>query len=308
VELCERLASEPLVREVAPDLRWNLALRLLAAMHYLALDGGAPELAAAYAGDGEVWPAFRSTLEREPERVARFLREQGMQTNEVQRCYGLLPAFLLAARESQMPLELIELGPSAGFNLLWDRYAYHYDEERWGAEDAPIELHGELRAPLPSRLLETRPVVRGRVGIDLDPIDATEEHGARLLRAFVWPDQHDRLERLGRAIEVVSNDPPDMVEGDYLELLEPMLDGRSEEALTVVFQTASLSHLTGEQRERLEEILGQAGRSGPLAFVSGEHPPDDPADFWQLRYRLWPGGESRVLARLDYHGRWLEWL
>jgi len=42
----------------------------------------------------------RAALERESEWVARFLREQGMQTNEVQRCYGLLPAFLLAAAET----------------------------------------------------------------------------------------------------------------------------------------------------------------------------------------------------------------
>jgi hypothetical protein len=87
-EVCERLASEPLVREVAPDYDWNLALRLLAALHYLAFDGRAPELERAYAGEGEVWPAFREALARESGWVARFLREQGVQTNEVQRCYG----------------------------------------------------------------------------------------------------------------------------------------------------------------------------------------------------------------------------
>jgi hypothetical protein len=306
-ELCERLAREALVREVAPDYRWNLALRLFAALHYLALDGRAPELARAYAGEGEAWPAFREVLERESEWVARFLREQGMQTNEVQRCYGLLPAFLLAAAESGRELELIELGPSAGFNLLWDRYGYRYEGQRWGSEEAPIELRGELRAPLPAGLLETKPVVRSRLGIDLNPIDATSDEGARLLRAFVWPDQTERLERLERAIEVVRSGRPPMMKGDYLGLLEPMLEERSAETLTVVFQTASLSHLSREQRESFEEILDRAGESGPLAFVSGEHPPDDPADHWQLRFRLWPKGESRILARLDYHGRWLEW-
>ena len=271
-ELCEQLAEEPLVRELAPDLRWNLPLRLLAAIHYLALDGRAPELARAYAGEGEVWPAFRGTLERESERAERFLREQGMQTNEVQRCYGLLPAFLLAARETGKALDLIELGPSAGFNLLWDRYAYRYGDERWGDDDAPIELAGELRAPLPDGLLAVVPVVRKRIGIDLNPVDVTSEHGARLLRAFVWPDQHERLERLERAIEVVRANPPQILRGDYLERLEPMLAERSSKTLTVVFQTASLFHLSSEERERFEDILIRAGARGPLAFVSGEHP------------------------------------
>ncbi len=307
-ELCERLADEPLVREIAPDYEWNLALRLLGALHYLALAGRAPRLARAYAAGREVWPAAREALERESEWVARFLCEQGVQTNEVQRCFGLLPAFLLAARETGRSLDLIELGPSAGFNLLWDRYAYRYGGERWGAETASLELSGEIRAPLPDGLLAVKPVVHGRLGIDLNPIDVNSEHGARLLRAFVWPDQKERLERLERAIEIVRVDPPRIVRGDYLERLEPLLEGRSERTLTVVFQTASLSHLSSEERERMEEILNRAGRSGQLAFVSGEHPPDDPAGYWQLRFRLWPTGEPQILARLDYHGRWLEWL
>jgi hypothetical protein len=27
-----------------------------------------------------------------------------------------------------------------------------------------------------------------------------------------------------------------------------------------------------------------------------------------LELRLWPDGEPRVVARLDFHGAWLEWL
>ena len=306
--MCGRLAGEALVRDVAPDLRWNIPLRLFAALHYLALDGRAPALAKAYAGEGDAWPAFRETLEREGEWIARFLREQGVQTNEVQRCYGLLPAFLLAAAESGKELELVELGPSAGFNLFWDRYSYRYGDERWGPEDAPIELSGELRSPLPRGLLETRPVVRDRIGIDLNPIDVSSQHGARLLRSFVWPDQEERLARLERAIETVRPDPPRILRGDYLERLEPLLEKRSQSTLTVLFQTASLSHLSAAERERFESILHRAGENGPLAFISGEHPPDDPADHWQLRFQLWPGGERRILARLDYHGRWLDWI
>lgn len=305
--MCERLAGEPLVAEIAPDFRWNLPLRLLAALHYLALDGRAPELARAYEGGFEVWPAFREALARESKWVARFLREQAMQTNEVQRCYGLLPAFLLAASLARKPLEMIELGPSAGFNLLWDRYSYRYGEERWGPQNATIELAGELRSPLPEGLLALNPVVCKRVGIDLDPIDVTSERGARLLRSFIWPDQRERLERLERAIEVVRADPPRILRGDYVERLEPLLAKRSGEALTVVYQTASFFQLAEEARARVEEILDEAGRREPLALVSAEHPDREDADYWRLYFQLWPG-ERKVVARLDFHGRWLDWL
>jgi hypothetical protein len=306
-ELCERLSADPLVAELAPDSEWNLALRLLAALHYLAPAGQAPELARAYAGEGDAWPAFRATLEREVDWVARFLREQRMQTNEVQRCYGLLPAFLLAARMTGRPLEMIELGSAAGFNLLWDRYAYRYGSERWGREDASVELVAELRSTLPEGLLAVSPLVRKRVGIDLDPVDVTSEHGARLMRACIWPDQNERIERLERAIEAVRSDPPQIVRGDYVELLGPLLEERSADALTVVYQTASFFQLPGEARSRIEAVLDEAGRRAPLAFVSAEDAVPRPARHWDLEFRLWPG-EMQVIARLDFHGRWLEWL
>jgi hypothetical protein len=46
-----------------------------------------------------------------------------VQQNEVRRCTLLLPAFALAAGTVRSPLALVEVGASAGLNLLFDRYA-----------------------------------------------------------------------------------------------------------------------------------------------------------------------------------------
>jgi len=40
-QLCRRLAEDPRVGDVAPDLDWDLPLRLLGALHYLVLAGEA---------------------------------------------------------------------------------------------------------------------------------------------------------------------------------------------------------------------------------------------------------------------------
>jgi hypothetical protein len=282
-------------------------LQLLGAMHYLALSGQAPDLAHAYAGDGEVWPAFRAALVEHKDFVARFVREQAVQTNEVQRCYALLPGFLTLARESGRPLDLIELGPSAGLNLLWDRYRYVYRDEAWGPETAPLVLGGELRAPLPPGLLAVEPVVRSRVGIDLNPVDTTTDEGALLLQSFVWVGQTARLERLRQAIAALREDPPRLVRGDYVELLPKLLAKRDRDALTVVFETASTGYLSPEQRVRLNATLDEAGADGSLAFMGTTQPDDESHSFWALRARTWPGGE-RLLAHMDFHGAWLEWM
>jgi hypothetical protein len=277
-------------------------------MHYLALSGRAPELARAYAGAGDPWPPFREALVQHFGFVSRFVQEQDVQTNEVQRCYGLLPAFLTLARDSGRPLDLVELGPSAGLNLLWDRYRYVYDGSAWGAEVAPLVLAGELRGPLPDGLLDVEPVVNRRLGIDLNPVDVTTEEGSLLLQCFVWVGQTARLERLRLAIEAVRADPPELVRGDYVELLPEVLAARNRDALTVVFETASTMYLSDEQRTALDATLDEAGRAGPLAFLTTTQRGEESLPFWPVRLTTWPGGEERLLAHMDFHGAWLEWL
>jgi hypothetical protein len=296
-ELCERCATDPLVGEVAPDMRWDMPLRLLAALHYLALAGRAPGLARDYG-----WPEFRAALDAEREFVSRFLRDQAVQTNEVQRCAALLPAFLDAARRSGRRVDLVELGPSAGLNLLWDRYRYDYGDETWGPEDAPLRLDGELRTPLPEGLLETEVEVGERVGIDLNPLDPADPETSLLLRSFVWADQPERISRVDRALEVVRRDPPHLLRGDYAELLPDVLARRDPGALTVVFEIASLVYLSREGQQAVHDAIGAAGEDGNLAFVWG-FDQDEPA----LRMRTWPGGETRIVADFDGHGAWVAW-
>src|ERR1019366_4255722 len=57
------------------------------------------------------------------------------QTNEVGRCCALLPALnvIAAGYPEGQPLSLLDLGASAGFNLLFDSYAYTYTQRSDGA-------------------------------------------------------------------------------------------------------------------------------------------------------------------------------
>jgi hypothetical protein len=287
-ELWRALADEPLVDTIVGEYAWDTPLKLSAGLHYLVLDERASR------------DAVPEALVEQGDFLRRFVAEQGVQTNEVQRCWMLLPCFLAAARStSAETLDLIELGPSAGLNLVWDRYRYRYAEGGWGAAGAQVELRGEERRPVPGELLRVAPLVRGRVGIDRAPLDVTSDESARLLRSFVWPDQHWRLELFDSAIEALRRDPPELVQGDFVELLPELLAQRRPDGLTVVFETAALGYLDAAGRARVDEALGRAGAEGPLAFVSNPH--------LGMRLQLWPGGEAEVLAQADFHGAWLEW-
>jgi hypothetical protein len=287
--LCRRLADDPRVDDLAPDLSWDLPLRLLGGLHYLVLDGKAS------------WDDVGDALERHRAFLERWTAEQDVQTNEVQRSWALLPGFLSLA--DGRPLDLLELGPSAGLNLLWDRYRYRYRTGEWG--EGALELSGDDRVPPPASLLSREVEVVRRRGVDLNPVDVTTEHGARLLQAFVWADQTERLERLRRAIDVVRHDPPQLMQGDYVDALPSLLRNRRDGAQLVVFQTASTMYLDRQATDRLASALGEAGREEPFVYVTTGRAPHD--DGYALEVHRFPGDVVQTLAVFDFHGAWLEW-
>ena len=84
VELCRRFADDPVVTEiVGAEPAWDAPLRLLGGLHYLVLGGEA---------------AWDDPLEAHADFLREFVATQGVQTNEVQRSWMLLPCFLRAAR------------------------------------------------------------------------------------------------------------------------------------------------------------------------------------------------------------------
>jgi hypothetical protein len=247
------------------------------------------------------WDAVGEALEKHAEFLTRFTSEQDVQTNEVQRAWALLPAFLTVGDDR--PLDLIELGPSAGLNLVWDRYAYRYSSGTWGSGE--LELSGDDRLPPPADLFSHRVQVERRRGIDLNPVDATTEHGARLLQAFVWADQTARLERLRRAIETLRTDPPELMRGNYVETLPSLLEDRHPGAQLVVFQTASTMYLAERELRRMREALERAARDEPLVFLTTGRAPDD--DGFSLELERYPRRRTERLAIFDFHGAWLDW-
>jgi hypothetical protein len=293
-ELLRRYAADPVAAEiVGPEPEWDAPLRMLGGLHFLVLGGRAN---------------WDDPLELHRGFLSDFVQTQGVQTNEVQRSWVLVPLLLqIAQRTGAEAFDLVELGPSAGLNLVWDRYGYRYEAGEWGADGAQLWFEGEERRLVPRELLERRPTVRARVGIDRAPIDVTSEHGARLLRSFVWAGQDDRLRRLDQAIDALRVDPPELVRGDYVDTLPDVLAGLPREALTVVFQTASFGYIGDEGRARVRSVLEEAGEKRSLAFISTGKPRSPEEDCWGLRIVYWPGGEREFAGHADYHGSWLQW-
>ena len=105
----------------------------------------------------------------------------------------LLPALAAVAAQTRRPLALVEIGTSAGLLLNYDHYRYSYGSHGVGPE-SPVRLHCELRGRDPA--VTAVPAATAKVGIDLNPIDATDPDEALWLAALLWPEQQRRRERL----------------------------------------------------------------------------------------------------------------
>jgi hypothetical protein len=330
-EWCDRLGSPlygELLRRAAGDaesggpvaaalagherdpLESMLQMRLMGAVHRLALSGRAPDLAAAYpscGGDGNperAWSAFRDTVADLRGEVREHL-ERPVQTNEVGRSRALACGFLWLASETGMPLRLFELGSSAGLNLRWDAFHYRSGALEFGDPGSPVQFTDFLASgspPVPA-LLE----VAGRAGCDPRPVDVHSEDGVLTLRSYVWADQLDRLELLDGAIAVAGRLPAEVERADTVEWLRRRLAGAEPGSARVVFHSIVMQYVEEAERERIGAAIADAGARAtarsPLARLALE-PGGEEAE---LRLTLWPGGEQRVLAHAGYHGASVRW-
>jgi hypothetical protein len=156
----------------------------LAAVHYLLLRGADHPLAVFYPSvtqsaavpAGDPVPAFRSFCHDYRAALIELVSSRLVQTNVPGRCAVLLPAFMTVTRlAGGIPLALVEVGASAGLNLLFDRYSYDYGAGRFaGDPKSPVQFQCVWRSTAGPPAPREMPQVATRVGIDLNPIHASD--------------------------------------------------------------------------------------------------------------------------------------
>jgi hypothetical protein len=283
-----------------------LPLRLCGGLHALVRSGAEPGLARLYPPNplpdrGALWAALRTALGNPA--LPSWL-DLPPQTNEVGRSAVLTAGLLAIAARFPLPVELLELGASAGLNLLLDRYGYDLGGVRTGDPDSALRLAPEWKGPPPP---DERVRVAARAGVDLRPVDLSRD--SERLFAYVWPDQEARLAQLGAALIVAAADPPPVAQGDAADWLETRLApaaGRTK----VAFHSVAFQYFPTGTQSRIATMIeaagAEAGEEAPLAWLRFEKLRDD--EKYSLRLRLWPNGEDRLLAWCHPHGSSVRWV
>jgi hypothetical protein len=288
-------------------------LRLLGGVHRLVLSGHAPDLAARFpsvGGDGDAataWPALVSALDADADAIRDSLTRPP-QTNEVGRSAALVGGFLVLARDTGLPLRVLEVGSSAGLNLRFDRYWYESDGAGYGDAASPVRFRGlwqEGHPPFAAPI-----TIAERRGCDRDPIDAGTEDGRLTLLSYVWPGQTERFTVLRAALDVARDVPVAIDRAVIPDWLARRLDEPASGRATVVFHSIVWQYLTDDERATAEAVLATAGErattDAPLAWLRLE--PSADLTHTELRLTTWPGGDERLLARCHYHLGPVQWV
>ncbi len=229
------------------------------------------------------------------------------QTNEPARSATFMAALLMLGERFALPFELLEIGSSAGLNLLIDRYRFDLGGSAAGPEDSPVLIKPEWRGNPPPAADVRIASVRG---VDIAPIDVTDSAAAERLMSYIWIDAPERTARVAAAIAMIGERPVDMVQGDAADwvearLAEPQAAGNAR----VLMHSVVWPYLDEERRARIVAALEAAGARAtsdmPLAWLRMEwdsgHTPH------RIRLKTWPGGEDRLLGNTHPHGAWIEW-
>jgi hypothetical protein len=291
---------------------------LFAAVHFLLLRGAQDPLRRFYPDlngwttvqDEDPFPAFKAFVESHRAELAPIIASRITNTNEVGRSGMLHAGFRAVAAEAGEPLHLIEIGPSAGLNLIWDRYGVSY---RRGTDvfsvDTPdpalvidVELRGDKLPPL-----GRAPKVASRVGLELNPVDLSDPDQRDWLKALIFPEHRHRFERLEAALKAYADVQPQIRVGDALALLPNALRDAPEHQPVCVYHTYVTYQFTGEMREALDNLLTAAGLRRPVWRLSAEGSLSGENALVLQRYHDGTR-ETRKLALCHPHGAWLEWL
>jgi hypothetical protein len=313
-ELLEYLRTVPPSAQLPPAL--------LAAVHYLVLEGADTALTAIYAGEAheDPGPRFLDFWRAQRDAVDRILATRHIQTNDCGRSALLAPGLTWVASRFDRPLALVDVGASAGLNLRCDSYRIDYGSFGvTGPDDSPVRIDCEVvggRPPIAPRL----PHIASRIGIDRSPVDLGGPDDVRWLLACIWPDS-GRLERTAASIRLAQADPPQVVAADANDALPGILAELPEGALATVVTTWAFAYLGADARAEFIGHLAAASRRRDVAWLSAEGPGTvgpldaevathpDRAGSDVLGAVLFHDGvpEARLLGFAQGHGGWIDW-
>jgi hypothetical protein len=251
---------------------------------------------------------FRNFCFSRKDDLKDLLRTKLVQTNEVRRSACLLPVLQMIYEETNgQPLYLIDIGASAGLNLLFDRYHFDYGQDQtFGDSESPVQIYCQSRGrALP--LSATFPQVASRVAIDLNPLDVHKQDDVLWLKALIWPEHDERRKLLDAAVLVAKHYPIRHVQGDGVALLPALLNEALPDTRLCIIHSFTINQMAPQAVQNFQNAMRQFSKRRSLYCVAISCKDGASSNLGLSCYQN--GAESKnILAKCSDHGTWIEWL
>ncbi|MGZ9584045.1 DUF2332 domain-containing protein [Paenibacillus marinisediminis] len=284
---------------------------LLGAVHYLLLKGCKHELREYYGSIvsnpreySSAFPYFKDFCIQYSYELISILQSRLVQTNEVRRCAYLYPSFCTIYNITHKPLALIEIGTSAGLQLMWDQYRYSYhSDEVYGNEQSELHMRSIIQGERTPLLLKQSPPVTTRIGLDLHVNDLNNPDDYLWLRALIWPEHQERNANLELASRYIQKGNLELIEGDGVKLLPAIASRIPEENTLCIFHTHVANQIPHDAKLELTQTIQRLGAERDVFHLYN--------NMWDANLHLdyyMDGIEvQHTIAETEGHGRWFTW-
>lgn len=288
-----------------------LPLRAAGGLHALHLAGAAHELAPIYADAEDINDAaiVAGVVSRHQAALLPWL-DGPPQTNEAGRSSNFIAAMLWLTDQGLPPhFDCLEIGSSAGINLMIDRYHYDLAGVQVGPQPGAMAFAPEWSGDHPP---QHQIDFVGLKGCDVAPVDLTDPAQALRLKAYIWPEHHIRFARMAAAIAAATEKKPDLIHSNAADFVEAELAKPQAAGTTrVLMHSVVWQYVPTDQQARITAAMEAAGACAtaerPLAWIALEA--NRVVHHHELIVRHWPGGDTpTMLGRSHAHGAWVEWL
>ena len=228
-----------------------------------------------------------------------------VQTNEVRRCGYLYPVFSAIYENTNKPLALIEIGTSAGFQLLWDHYAYSYGNDDWyGNRNSKLRMEVDVNGEKFPEITNRFPKVGLRIGFDLNIVNLHDKEEKLWLRSLIWPEHGDRVALFNQAAEYVLQNKLTLIEGNGLELLKRYVEDIPSTQTICIYHTHVANQMSIGDKEKLLRKVELIGETRDVYHIYN----NIQDEYLHLDYYEDGKGHFATVAKTESHGRHFTWM
>lgn len=316
-DLSTKIAQDEELISIASHCRYRQPMPnlFLAAVHYLLLQGKSNELANYYPS---ITPNFSQELPFElfkqfclqnKYEIIDLEQSKLVQTNSLNRAAYIMP--IISNLFDGKEINIVDIGTSAGLTLNFDKYEYHYNNEYCFGK-SPVKIRSEIREGILPYF--TQPVkINRKIGIDQNPLDLKIQENADWLKALIWADLTERIEKIEEAIKIAKQEKIQFEKSDKVQGFQEIIQSQEKQIPLVIYHTHALYQFSPEARKEFWGLIDRIGKERELTYLATE---------WHSVLQKEYGVKSvlvelneykkgrkttRLVAETNGHANWLKW-